>query len=170
MFGKRFFIFISALHFWIKNYTNLLNLTKFVSQHLIATHGHVHRHNLSPHIIFYSACLSYLAVAGATWQHCKLLGDLQRLHTFFSKRLSDPPNCTVSQETPWSESVSSSSRWRKPSQPGSSGTKPHAWKAAKWPVWSLWWQKFSSVSNLYIPRIGPPISLQQNRQTNPGNI
>jgi hypothetical protein len=25
------------------------------------------------------------------------------------------------------------------------------------------------VSNLYIPRIGPRISLQQNRQTNPGN-
>jgi hypothetical protein len=27
-----------------------------------------------------------------------------------------------------------------------------------------------SVSNLYIPRICPHISLQQNRQTNPGNI
>jgi hypothetical protein len=26
------------------------------------------------------------------------------------------------------------------------------------------------VSNLYIPRIGPHISLQQNRQTDPGNI
>ncbi len=27
-----------------------------------------------------------------------------------------------------------------------------------------------SVSDLYIPRIGPHISLEQNRQTNPGNI
>jgi hypothetical protein len=27
-----------------------------------------------------------------------------------------------------------------------------------------------SVSDLYFPRIGPHISLQQNRQTNPGNI
>jgi hypothetical protein len=27
-----------------------------------------------------------------------------------------------------------------------------------------------SVSDLYIPSIGPHISLQQNRQTNPGNI
>jgi hypothetical protein len=27
-----------------------------------------------------------------------------------------------------------------------------------------------SVSNLYIPRIGPHIWLQQNRQTDPGNI
>jgi hypothetical protein len=26
------------------------------------------------------------------------------------------------------------------------------------------------VSDLYFPRIGPHISLQQNRQTNPGNI
>ncbi len=27
-----------------------------------------------------------------------------------------------------------------------------------------------SVSDLHIPRIGLPICLQQNRQTNPGNI
>jgi hypothetical protein len=27
-----------------------------------------------------------------------------------------------------------------------------------------------SMNDLYIPRIGPHISLQQNRQTNPGNI
>ncbi len=27
-----------------------------------------------------------------------------------------------------------------------------------------------SLSDLYIPRIGPHISLQQNRQTDPGNI
>ncbi len=27
-----------------------------------------------------------------------------------------------------------------------------------------------SVSDLYIPRIGPHISLEQNRQTNPGNL
>jgi hypothetical protein len=27
-----------------------------------------------------------------------------------------------------------------------------------------------SVSNLYSPRIGPHISLKQNRQTDPGNI
>ncbi len=27
-----------------------------------------------------------------------------------------------------------------------------------------------SVSDLYFPRIGPHISLQQNRQTDPGNI
>jgi hypothetical protein len=27
-----------------------------------------------------------------------------------------------------------------------------------------------SVNDLYIPRIDPPIFLQQNRQTNPGNI
>ncbi len=27
-----------------------------------------------------------------------------------------------------------------------------------------------SVSDLYIPRIGLPIWLQQNRQTNPGNV
>jgi hypothetical protein len=36
--------FISALHFWIKHYSNFLNLTKFVLQQLIATHGHFHRH------------------------------------------------------------------------------------------------------------------------------
>ncbi len=36
--------FISALHFWIKHNTNFLNFTKFVTQHLIATHGHFHRH------------------------------------------------------------------------------------------------------------------------------
>jgi hypothetical protein len=36
--------FISALSFGIKLYTNFLNLTKFVSQHLNATHGHFHRH------------------------------------------------------------------------------------------------------------------------------
>jgi hypothetical protein len=28
--------------FWIKHYTNFLNLTKFVSQHLFATHAHFH--------------------------------------------------------------------------------------------------------------------------------
>jgi hypothetical protein len=27
-----------------------------------------------------------------------------------------------------------------------------------------------SVSDLYVPRIGPPTFLQQNRQTDPGNI
>jgi hypothetical protein len=45
MFGEGFSHFlISALHFWIKHYTNFLNLTKFVSQHLTATHGYFHRH------------------------------------------------------------------------------------------------------------------------------
>jgi hypothetical protein len=29
---------------------------------------------------------------------------------------------------------------------------------------------YVSVSHLYIPRTGPHISLQQNRQTDPGNI
>jgi hypothetical protein len=49
--GRDFVIFfISALHFWIEYYTDFLNLTKFVSQHLIATHGHFHRHQ------FLTAC------------------------------------------------------------------------------------------------------------------
>jgi hypothetical protein len=42
--GMLAFFFISALQFWIKHYTNFLNITKFVSQHLIATHGHFHHH------------------------------------------------------------------------------------------------------------------------------
>jgi hypothetical protein len=62
--------FISALHFSINQYTNLLNLTKFVSQHLIATHGHFHRHQfLTANYFFIRPVLSYLAVATATWQH-----------------------------------------------------------------------------------------------------
>jgi hypothetical protein len=60
MFGERFCqFFISALHFWIEHYTNFLILTKFVSQHLIATCGHFHRHgghdgNLATLTILYS--------------------------------------------------------------------------------------------------------------------
>jgi hypothetical protein len=51
MFGEGFcHFFISALNFWIEHYTYFLNLTKFVSQHLIATHGHFHRHQ------FLTAC------------------------------------------------------------------------------------------------------------------
>ncbi len=72
MFGEGFcHYFISALHFWIKHYTNFLNLTKLVSQHLIATHGHFHRHQFLPtNYFFIRPVLSYLAVATATWQHC----------------------------------------------------------------------------------------------------
>ena len=71
MFGERFsHFFISTLHFWIKRYTNFLNLTKFVSQHLIATHGHFPRHQfLTENYFFIRPVLSYLAVATATWQH-----------------------------------------------------------------------------------------------------
>ncbi len=71
MFGKEFcHFFISALHYLIKNYRNFLNLTKFVSQHLIATHGHFHRHQfLTANYIFIWPLLSYLAVATATWEH-----------------------------------------------------------------------------------------------------
>ncbi len=69
--GRDFVIFfISALHFWIKQYINFLNLTKFVSQHLIATPGHFHRHQfLTANYFFIRPVLSYLAVATATWQH-----------------------------------------------------------------------------------------------------
>ncbi len=42
--GRILSFFISALHFGINLYKNFLNLTKFVSQHLIATHGHLNRH------------------------------------------------------------------------------------------------------------------------------
>jgi hypothetical protein len=69
MFGEGFLsFFISALHFWIKHYTNFLNLTKFKfnSTLLLLTA----RHNFSPQIIFLIwPVLSYLAVAMATWQH-----------------------------------------------------------------------------------------------------
>ncbi len=65
------FFFISALHFWMKQYTNFQNLTKFLSQHLVATHGHFHRHQfLTANYFFIRPDLSYLAVATATWQHC----------------------------------------------------------------------------------------------------
>ncbi len=47
---------LSIFHFWIKHYTNFLNLTKFVSQHLIATHGHFHRHQFFIAHYFYMAC------------------------------------------------------------------------------------------------------------------
>jgi hypothetical protein len=68
--GRDFVIFfISALHFWIKHYTNFLNLTKFVSQHLIATHGYFHRHQFfTANYFFKRPVLSYLAVATGTWQ------------------------------------------------------------------------------------------------------
>jgi hypothetical protein len=70
--GGIFFYFISAPHFWIKHYTNFLNLTKFLSQHLIATHGLFHRHQfLTTNNFFIRPVLSYLAVATATWQHYK---------------------------------------------------------------------------------------------------
>jgi hypothetical protein len=71
MFGEGFsHFFISTLHFWIKYYTSFLNITKFVSQHLIATHGHFHRHQfLTANYFFIRPVLSYLAVATATWQH-----------------------------------------------------------------------------------------------------
>jgi hypothetical protein len=65
------FFFISALHFWIKHYTNFLNFTKskFVTQHLIATQGHFHRHQfLTANYFFMRPVLSYLAVGTATWQ------------------------------------------------------------------------------------------------------
>ncbi len=71
MFGEGFsHFFISTIHFWIKYYTDFLNITKFVSQHLIATHGHFHRHQfLTANYFFTRPVLSYLAVATATWQH-----------------------------------------------------------------------------------------------------
>jgi len=42
--------FISALHFWMKHYTNFQNLTKFVSQHLISPALISHRN-----LFFYTA-------------------------------------------------------------------------------------------------------------------
>ncbi len=52
MFGEGFcHFFISALYFWIKYYKHFLNLIKFVSQNLIATHGHFHRK-----LFFYTPC------------------------------------------------------------------------------------------------------------------
>jgi hypothetical protein len=57
MFGEGFIFFISGLHFGIKHYINFRNLTKFVSQHLIATQ------------FFLWPVLSYYVVATATWQH-----------------------------------------------------------------------------------------------------
>jgi hypothetical protein len=68
--GILLFFFISALHFWIKHYTKFLNRTKFVSQHLIAAHGHFHRYQfLTANYFLIQPVLSYLAVATATWQH-----------------------------------------------------------------------------------------------------
>jgi hypothetical protein len=71
MFGEGFcHFFISVLHFWIKHYTNFLHLTKFVSHHLIATHGHFHRHQfLTRKLFLIRPVLSNLAVATVTWQH-----------------------------------------------------------------------------------------------------
>jgi hypothetical protein len=71
MFGEGLCIFFSALHFWIKPYTNRLNFTKFLSQHLITTHDHFYRHHqfLTAKYFFIRPVLSYLAVATATWQH-----------------------------------------------------------------------------------------------------
>jgi hypothetical protein len=77
--GRDFVIFfISALHFWIEHYTDFLNLTKFVSHHLIATHGHFHRHQ------FLTACFElfggghgHLAVATL----CSRDGEAAFLHT-----------------------------------------------------------------------------------------
>jgi hypothetical protein len=70
MFGEGFsHFFISALHFWIKHYTNFLNLTKFVTQHLIATHGHFHCHQFLTTNYFLYSLFSYLAVTTATWRH-----------------------------------------------------------------------------------------------------
>jgi hypothetical protein len=69
MFGEGFchFFFISAFRFWMKHYTNVLNLTKFISQH---THGFFHRHQFfTANYFFKRPVLSYLAVATATWQH-----------------------------------------------------------------------------------------------------
>jgi hypothetical protein len=68
MFGEGFFNFlISALHSRIKHYTNFLNLTKFVSQHLTGTHGHFHRHQfLTANYYLIWPVLSYLAVATTT--------------------------------------------------------------------------------------------------------
>jgi hypothetical protein len=55
----------------MKQYTNFQNVTKFVSQHLDATHGHFHRHQfLTANYFFIRPDLSYLAVTTATWQHC----------------------------------------------------------------------------------------------------
>ncbi len=75
MFGEefcRFNFFCSLL--WIKHYTNFLNITKFVSQHLLATHGHFHLHQfLTANYFFTRHVLSYLEVATATWQHCRPL-------------------------------------------------------------------------------------------------
>ncbi len=48
--------FVYAPHFWIEYYSNFLNLTKFVSQHLIATHGHFHRHQFLTANYFFTAC------------------------------------------------------------------------------------------------------------------
>ena len=51
IFGEGFCnFFISALHFWIKPYTNFLNLTKFISQHLISPALISHRN-----LFFYTA-------------------------------------------------------------------------------------------------------------------
>jgi hypothetical protein len=54
--GRDFVMFFSALYFWIKHYTNFLNLTKFVSQHLIATHVHFHWHKFPTENYFFTAC------------------------------------------------------------------------------------------------------------------
>ncbi len=45
--------FYSVLHFWIKQYTNFLDLNKFVSYHHIATQATFTGTNLSPHSIFW---------------------------------------------------------------------------------------------------------------------
>ncbi len=75
MFGEGFcHFFIYALHYWSKHYTNFVNFTKFLTQHLIATHGHFHRHQFfTANYIFIRPVLSYLAVATATWQHWERL-------------------------------------------------------------------------------------------------
>jgi hypothetical protein len=74
MFGEGFWpFFISVLHFWIKQYTNFLNLTKFVSHHLIATQATFTATNFSPQIIFDTA---YFELFGSGHGHLATLTDL----------------------------------------------------------------------------------------------
>jgi hypothetical protein len=58
LFGEGFcHFFISVLHFWIKQYTNFLKLTKFVSHHIVATQATFTATNFSPRKLFFdTAC------------------------------------------------------------------------------------------------------------------
>jgi hypothetical protein len=87
--------FISALHFWVKYYTNFLNLTKLVSLHLIATHGHFHCHQfLTANYLFYTTCFELFSGGHSHLATLNFLPwSLSSLNQSGNKGLGRHPQC-----------------------------------------------------------------------------